>query len=389
MSRLFAFVLAAYLVLASVAAQTRDASDQLEEASAVRIATVIVEGVSAGDLLNIRATASPVGKVLGRLPNGAVLHRHECTQFNGYDWCRVDAVEEEDVSGWTPARYLRIVQIEELATAAISALANGAGEAGQPADAEATALPPGLEARFASAEPIAAALPQRTQEPAADDDAERGDAYAGVPAPSVPIPTPRPDRENAGTATAPVQLAARLEALPAETSAALLGVGSVEASPPPRAEEAEPAAADEPPAIPELDAARVPIPTPRPGREPVAAEDPAPEPARREIVVAQLGPVSSSAAAPADAGGDIPCARYIGQPMTRCATSVARGDAGSADITVLWPDGGSRLIEFRDGEPYRSNSRQEFRFTREGTLSLIRVGVSERFEISDSVAFGD
>ncbi|TIX14761.1 MAG: SH3 domain-containing protein, partial [Mesorhizobium sp.] len=31
----------------------------------------------------------------------------------------------------------------------------------------------------------------------------------------------------------------------------------------------------------------------------------------------------------------------------------------------------------------------EFRFTREGSLNMIRVGVSERFEITDQLALGN
>ena len=39
--------------------------------------------------------------------------------------------------------------------------------------------------------------------------------------------------------------------------------------------------------------------------------------------------------------------------------------------------------------PAASNAQSGFRFTREGSLNLIRIGASERFEITDTVAFGD
>ncbi|WP_363451352.1 hypothetical protein [Mesorhizobium sp.] len=58
-------------------------------------------------------------------------------------------------------------------------------------------------------------------------------------------------------------------------------------------------------------------------------------------------------------------------------------------MTVTWPDGGTRVITFRDGKPAGSDSSDEFRFTREGTLNMIRVGVSERFEITDQLALGE
>ncbi|TIV55021.1 SH3 domain-containing protein [Mesorhizobium sp.] len=89
-----------------------------------------------------------------------------------------------------------------------------------------------------------------------------------------------------------------------------------------------------------------------------------------------------------DAAGGIPCARHIGQPMTRCAVTVARKD-GDSDVTVTWPDGGVRIITFHGGQPSSSDSPEEFRFTREGTLNMIRIGVSERFEITDQLALGE
>jgi hypothetical protein len=82
----------------------------------------------------------------------------------------------------------------------------------------------------------------------------------------------------------------------------------------------------------------------------------------------------------------VPCARYVGEPMKSCIARVASQGEGQADVTVLWPDGGSRVIRFRDGVAAGSNSREEFRFTREGSLNMIRIGTSERFEILDSIA---
>jgi hypothetical protein len=104
--------------------------------------------------------------------------------------------------------------------------------------------------------------------------------------------------------------------------------------------------------------------------------------------VARVEPPTAPARTP-DATGDIPCARYVGQPMTRCEASVIRMSGNKADVTVTWPDGGTRVISFYAGMPAGSNSRSDFRFTREGSLSMIRVGVSERFEITDTLAFGD
>lgn len=103
--------------------------------------------------------------------------------------------------------------------------------------------------------------------------------------------------------------------------------------------------------------------------------------------VARLQPPGRPAPA-LDARDEIPCARHVGQPMTSCKAGVVRtGD--KAEVTVTWPDGGTRIIRFQAGLPAGSDASGEFRFTREGSLNIIRVGVSERFEITDALALGN
>ena len=149
-------------------------------------------------------------------------------------------------------------------------------------------------------------------------------------------------------------------------------------------------------------AAAAPQPSPEEPQADIAARlgggEPANPPSATEIVrtamldaygLAFVTSASTESDAPApDAAGGIPCARHIGQPMTRCAVTVARKD-GDSDVTVTWPDGGVRIITFHGGQPSSSDSSEEFRFTREGTLNMIRIGVSERFEITDELALGE
>ncbi|MFC3324787.1 SH3 domain-containing protein [Mesorhizobium cantuariense] len=101
--------------------------------------------------------------------------------------------------------------------------------------------------------------------------------------------------------------------------------------------------------------------------------------------------LAATDAPPASAPGasEIPCARYVGEPMTRCEVSVMRKGSDSVDVTVTWPDGGTRVISFRGGQPAGSDADGNFRFTREGRLNMIRVGEAERFEITDAVALGE
>ncbi|AID31930.2 SH3 domain-containing protein [Mesorhizobium huakuii] len=124
-------------------------------------------------------------------------------------------------------------------------------------------------------------------------------------------------------------------------------------------------------------AGSLPVPTPRPDGA---------APAVDTQTVAELPPQPTSLAQ--GGGVEIPCARYVGQPMQRCAAAIVHKGADKADITVTWPDGGTRLISFYAGLPAGSDTKGDFRFTREGSLSMIRIGVSERFEITDTVAFG-
>jgi len=165
----------------------------------------------------------------------------------------------------------------------------------------------------------------------------------------------------------------------------------VAAEPPPTGEIQDPAPAQDEAAAPagdsgtataeyEASAGSPPVPTRRP--EPTGAA-----PAVDTQTVAELPPQPTALAA-GDAV-EIPCARYVGQPMERCAANVVHKGNDKAEVTVTWPDGGTRVITFNAGLPAGSNGHSDFRFTREGGLSMIRVGPSERFEITDTIAFGD
>jgi hypothetical protein len=118
-----------------------------------------------------------------------------------------------------------------------------------------------------------------------------------------------------------------------------------------------------------------------------ALADPAPPTER----IAGLPAGESATAKPTpgfDATGQIPCARYYGQPMTQCVARVKRVGDGSAMVTVAWPDGGQRVILFIDGRADNSDSPETLTYTREADLNMIRVGKAERFEIPDALPFG-
>jgi len=93
-----------------------------------------------------------------------------------------------------------------------------------------------------------------------------------------------------------------------------------------------------------------------------------------------------------NATSEVPCSREAGRPSTSCKAGVVRHGDGSADVTVFWPDGGTRVLFFKgnkfigadvsqaDGEARTSS-------TVENGLYLIRVG-AQRFEIPDALVSG-
>jgi hypothetical protein len=304
----------------------------------------------------------------------------------------VQVVDRPDVTGWVPARYLLPVDPEGTATAADTEDASAEPAVVPPTQQENAAhanAAPDLAARFGDPAPapgVPSAAAQAQPTPSSGMTSAEADAYRLAFA------------ARAEAAAAAGQDAPEADAASDETVAPSAGVMVEDGEPPPVTGSAT----------------GVPIPTPRPqlpGETPVATTAPttanSPAANRAEGASTQIAsavPESELADQPAqiaalpepktatqawDATGEIPCARYVGQPMTRCRVGIKREGGGKADVTVTWPDGGTRVIGFYDGKPAGADSRAEFRFTREGALNMIRVGVSERFEITDSLAFGD
>lgn len=292
----------------------------------------IVTGLAPDDLLNVRAKPSAMGKTETRLAAGASVRNLGCNDIDGHPWCKV-ASDNPKAIGWAPARYLVPVNP---ATVPLDQ-AGDAGAAPDAATSPSVAPPPDLTARLGGA--AHPATPQTPVKSAAEIAME--DAYGLALAAS----------ESPPTGEIPAQDAA---AAPDGDAGTAADSGTAAGS--------------------------VPVPTARPQ---AAGATPAVD----AQTVAELPP-QPTALAPGNTA-EIPCARYVGQPMERCAVTVVHKGADKADVTVTWPDGGTRLISFHAGLPTGSDAKSDFRFTREGSLSMIRIGVSERFEITDKMAFGD
>jgi hypothetical protein len=329
-------------------------------------ALAIVTGLAPGDLLNVRADASPAGHVKVRLGNGAAVKNSGCSDFNGYSWCKVEVVNQPGSEGWVPARYLLAVDPEGTATAAGSP---ADGDDGNAAATEPTpqASSPEMEARFGDDAPPGhgqgkTALPGLT--------GKELDAYRLSLAAQAKAMVTAKNRDG----TAQDSVAAPGSVPPADGAPLEDGEGP----PPPNRADGE---------------AGLPVPTPRPDPKADAdvadtAPDRAPSPETPTSQAVALADPQSPAPA-WDATGQIPCARYAGQPMAQCQVGVKRMGAGKADVTVVWPDGGTSVIRFDKGQPASAEPPGKFRFLRESGLNMIRVGASERFEITDKLAFGD
>ena len=314
----------------------------------------VVNGLSMGDFLNIRATPSPIGSVEARLPNGAGLRNFGCAQYGGYDWCKVTTLTAPQVSGWTPERYLRAAsKAEEEALNETAAPSLGAASPGSESE-------PGWAGRIAKSEAAPAAMPGNL-------DARIG--TGGEDAAPADQAGDEKLRDALIARYGPLYRAALSRPTAGEAGDAASGIGDAAANPGATATEAG-QAPDDGSDDDGSDGGGIPHPTPRPG-----------QPGEKLAAVEPAEPVGKTS-------GEIPCADAFGQPTGSCRAAVTHLGPGSADVMVTLPDGGSRTIHFRDGKPDTSDSSEPLQATREGSLNLIRIGKAERFEILDAVALG-
>ena len=78
--------------------------------------------------------------------------------------------------------------------------------------------------------------------------------------------------------------------------------------------------------------------------------------------------------------------------MMQCSFGVLREGHGNGTLTVFWPDGGNRVIFFKNGEPAsfdrsQADGRGEMAVKRNNDLLTVQIG-EQRFEIPDAVING-
>lgn len=93
-----------------------------------------------------------------------------------------------------------------------------------------------------------------------------------------------------------------------------------------------------------------------------------------------------------NATGMLGCARDAGQPLGQCKFGVIRQGDGNAELTIFWPDAGSRVIWFEKGVPVRYDQSQadgdaKLNFTKNADLFSVMVG-TQRFEFPEAAING-
>jgi hypothetical protein len=116
--------------------------------------------------------------------------------------------------------------------------------------------------------------------------------------------------------------------------------------------------------------------------------------------VGVLGPALALAPtpSPADASGrgtpfharaSVPCSHFLKTAVTQCQAFVTRrvGD-GNATVEVRWPDGARRRVLFLKGVAVATDAADPLSVQRVGEGCQLRLGNSERIEISDALLRG-
>ncbi len=87
------------------------------------------------------------------------------------------------------------------------------------------------------------------------------------------------------------------------------------------------------------------------------------------------------------ATSQIPCVAEPNKPMSLCEAGVKR-TANGGSVHVRTPDGGSRVITFRDGKVSSTDADAPFKVERRDDVTIVRIGAAEVYEIIDAFVFG-
>jgi len=83
----------------------------------------------------------------------------------------------------------------------------------------------------------------------------------------------------------------------------------------------------------------------------------------------------------------IPCVAEPDKPMSQCEAGVRRVPNGGT-VHIRTPDGGNRVITFRDGKVSATDAAGPFRVQRRDDWTIVHVGTVEVYEIPDALVSG-
>lgn len=89
-----------------------------------------------------------------------------------------------------------------------------------------------------------------------------------------------------------------------------------------------------------------------------------------------------------NATADLRCTTSIGGRAGACKAGVIRGRNGNTVVEIKTPDGGQRSIFFTNGRATSSDANAPMRVTRQGDVSIIRIGNVEVYEVVDAFVVG-
>ena len=92
---------------------------------------------------------------------------------------------------------------------------------------------------------------------------------------------------------------------------------------------------------------------------------------------------------PFHASAQIACVPFLETKPRQCeAFVIRRGNDGTATVEIAQPNSGKRLILFVQGKPIASDSQDSLSFSRQGDVTVVKLGTDERYDVPDALVFG-
>ena len=92
---------------------------------------------------------------------------------------------------------------------------------------------------------------------------------------------------------------------------------------------------------------------------------------------------------PFHASAQVTCVPFLETKPRQCeAFVIRRGVDGTATVEIAQPNSGKRLILFVQGKPVASDSQDALSFSRQGDVTVVKLGADERYEIPDAFVAG-